>query len=190
MASFFRELMATASETTPIKYLNPSKEIVLDTETTGLVRGFDEIIKISIIDGDGNTLINELVHPYKQKEWKEASDINHIYPDDLIHAPYPHELIADVKGIIESADTIIAYNADFDLGFLKYWGIQTENKIVIDVMTEFAIEFGEWSSYFDDYKWQKLTTCADYYGYDFKPHDSMEDVKATLFCYKKMHENE
>lgn len=28
-----------------------------------------------------------------------------------------------------------------------------------------------------------------YYGYEFKAHDSLEDVKATLYCYKKMEED-
>ena len=59
-----------------------------------------------------------------------------------------------------------------------------------DVMLEFAPIYGEWSSYHESYKWQKLTTCAKYYGYEFKAHDSLEDVKATLFCYKKMIEKE
>lgn len=30
--------------------------------------------------------------------------------------------------------------------------------------------------------------CAEYYGYEFKAHDSLEDAKATLYCYKKMEE--
>ena len=41
-----------------------------------------------------------------------------------------------------------------------------------------------------DYKWQKLTTCAAYYEYKFNAHDSLEDVKATLHCYKCIMEEE
>lgn len=37
-------------------------------------------------------------------------------------------------------------------------------------------------------KWQKLQTCAAYYGYagDGAFHDSLEDVRATLYCFYAM----
>ena len=34
----------------------------------------------------------------------------------------------------------------------------------------------------------KKRECAEYYGYEFKAHDSIEDVKATLHCYRKLTE--
>ena len=37
-----------------------------------------------------------------------------------------------------------------------------------------------------NYKWQKLSKAAAYYGYKFKAHDSLEDVRATLYVYNKM----
>lgn len=57
-------------------------------------------------------------------------------------------------------------------------------------MLEFAKEYGEWNEYFGDYKWQKLSTAASYYGYKFKAHDSLEDVRATLYVYKKLQSQE
>lgn len=42
---------------------------------------------------------------------------------------------------------------------------------------------------YGDYKYQKLSTCAEYYGYDWgndTAHDSLADCKATLFCYNAM----
>lgn len=86
--------------------------------------GEDEIIQISIIDGLGNVLINELVHPYWKKSWSEAARVNGITPDRVANAPYPHELIPKVKGIFAAADLLIAYNNQFDLNFLEEWGIQ------------------------------------------------------------------
>lgn len=41
---------------------NPSKMIVFDIETTGLDAEKDDVLQISIIDGNGKTLINEYVH--------------------------------------------------------------------------------------------------------------------------------
>ena len=96
----------------------------------------------------------------------------------------------DIKGIFEAADLLIAYNNQFDLSFLRRWGISDSGKEQYDVMLEFAQEYGEWNEYFGDYKWQKLSTAASYYGYKFKAHDSLEDVRATLYVYKKLQAQE
>lgn len=37
---------------------------------------------------------------------------------------------------------------------------------------------------------QKLVTAANYYGYKFKAHDSLEDVKATLYVFNCMESGE
>lgn len=41
-----------------------------------------------------------------------------------------------------------------------------------------------YSAYKGGEKWQKLTTAAKHFKFDFSAHDSLEDVKATLHCYK------
>ncbi|MEE0832754.1 MAG: 3'-5' exonuclease, partial [Lachnospiraceae bacterium] len=139
---------------------------------------------------NGKTLINEYVHPYWKKDWAAAARVNGITPEMVKDAPYPHDLIPKVKGIFEAADLLIAYNNQFDLSFLRRWGISDSGKEQYDVMLEFAQEYGEWNEYFGDYKWQKLSTAASYYGYKFKAHDSLEDVRATLYVYKKLQAQE
>lgn len=56
-------------------------------------------------------------------------------------------------------------------------------------MTEFAEIYGEWNDARDDWKWQKLTTAAAYYGLSFEgtAHDSLADAKMTAAVYKEMH---
>lgn len=178
------ELMRNAINIKPIQCENPSGIIVFDTETTGLNFFHDEIIQISIIDGDGNELLNTYVKPYWNTEWSMASEINHIYPETVASAPYAHELIPIVRGIFASAKTLVAYNNKFDLMMLKNWGIDVRpDQVNYDVMLKFAEIYGEWNESFGNYKWQKLTKAAWYYGYIFDAHDSLEDVRATLAVY-------
>lgn len=167
---------------------NPSRMIVFDVETTGLSPQEDEILQISIIDGDENILINEYAHPIRKIAWTDAQKINGITPEMVEDAPFPYDLIPTVKGIFQSADLLVSYNGSFDLAFLKAWGICPKDKKHVDVMREFAPIYGQLDEKYGNYKWQKLTTCAAYYGYDFQAHDSLEDVKATLYCYKKIQE--
>lgn len=165
-----------------------SKKIVFDIETTGL-SAYDEILQISVIDGEGSVLINSYVKPYTFLEWKDAERINNISPEMIKDAPYLHELVTDLQRIFYSAKTWIAYNGNFDLSFLKCIGIRpNEDTIIEDVMFDFAEFYGEWNDYFQSFKWQKLGNCASYFGYEFNAHDSLEDVKATLYCYNKLNE--
>lgn len=160
--------------------------MVFDIETTGLNFVEDEILQFSAIDGDGNILLNTYLKPYLKKEWTGATRIHGITNDIVEKAPYPHEVIPIVRGIFDSANKLITYGGDFDMTFLKAWGLNLCEKEHYDVMLEFAPIYGEWDEYHGDYVWQKLTKCAAYYGYKYKAHDSLEDVKATLYCYQQM----
>ena len=166
-------------------------EIVIDTETTGLNADTDELLQVSIIDSQGNTLFNSYIKPLYTDNWNKAMAVNHITPETVATAPNILEVKQEISRIINSAHTIIGYNVDFDLGFLSNIGIRNENAAIVDVMEDFADIYGEWSEQYGCHKWQKLTKCAEYYGYDWGTdiaHDSLADCRATLYCYKKMKE--
>ena len=166
-------------------------EIVIDTETTGLNPYDDELLQVSIIDVQGNTLFNSYIKPLYTDNWNKAMAVNHITPETVATAPNILEVKQEISRIINSAHTIIGYNVDFDLGFLSNIGIRNENAAIVDVMEDFADIYGEWSEQYGCHKWQKLTKCAEYYGYDWGTdiaHDSLADCKATLYCYKKIQE--
>jgi len=161
--------------------------IVLDTETTGLSATNNTLLQISMIDADGNLLIDSYVKPTKDHytgkkftSWKIASRVNKITPDKVENAPSWNEIKDDVQHIIDDADEIIGYNIPFDLGFLESHGINIdENKKIIDVMDLYEAMYCK----------VKLTEAAEHYNYDTSSaHDSLEDVKMTLHVYNKLKE--
>lgn len=165
------------------------KYIVLDTETTGLNSSEDELLQISIIDNQGNTLFDEYIKPLFNKCWDNAMAINGITPDMVSDKPNIIEYKKELNSILNSTDVIVGYNTQFDLSFLSSVEIENKNAKVVDVMLDFAPIYGEWSENYGCYKWQKLTTCADYYNYDWgedNAHNSLSDCRATLFCYQQL----
>lgn len=164
--------------------------IVIDTETTGLSSDYDEILQLSIIDNNGNTLYNQYFRPQNCNEWEQAQAVNGISPDMVKDCPSIAAELPKIQAIFSSVRKIVGYNTFFDLDFLLAGGVDiAEDTEIVDVMRDFAEIYGEWNDYFGNYKWQKLTTRADYYGYDWgddTAHDSLSDCRATLYCYNQM----
>ena len=163
--------------------------IVIDTETTGITDS-DEILQLSIIDGEGGVLFDSCFRPRAHIEWPEAEAINGISPADVVDCPTMASCKDSIQSIIDNADIIIAYNAAFDLNVLKRQGLCIPaDTVVIDTMLLFAEIYGDYSEYHGNYRWQKLSLCADYYGYDWgndTAHDALADCRATLYCTQKM----
>lgn len=159
--------------------------IIFDLETTGLNPGTDEIVQISIINENQDVLLYSLVKPDRATEWPAAQQVNGISPDMVKGAPSIYDLAPKIYAIFEKEDCLVTYNGAFDLAFLENF-IPEKQYLHYDVMRLFAPIYGEWSDHYDSYKWQKLSTCASYYGYEFNPHDALEDCKATLHCFNSM----
>lgn len=168
-----------------------NKYIVLDTETTGLNAAEDELLQVSIIDNEGAVLFDSYIKPTQHTEWAEAERINHISPDMVADSPTIEEVISEINDILKRYDKIVGYNVRFDADFLKHNGAEFLNTAeYADAMKMFAPIYGEWNDQRGSYKWQKLTTAAGYYGYNWSAHEeahnSLGDCYATLYVYKKL----
>lgn len=161
----------------------------IDFETTGLKAGEDEVLQVSIIDENYNVLLNAYCRPNNKESWEDALAVHGITPLMVANELPFERYVPTVLDILSRADYVIAYNYAFEDRFLRAYGIEVSREKWFDPMLTFADIYGEWDSYHGNYKWQSLTKCATYYGYEFKAHDSLEDVKATLYCYKKMGED-
>ena len=166
------------------------KILCFDVETTGLSREEDEILQLSIVDGTGKTVFNEYIKPTRHESWDGAEAIHGISPSDVVDKPTIEEYRDTLNDIFKDVQLLVGYNnIYFDNAFLKEIGIQIpEDAKMYDVMLKFAPIYGEWNEMRQDYKWQKLAKCAEYYGFhgDGQFHDSLEDVRATLYCFNSM----
>jgi len=172
------------------------KVISYDMETTGFDPQDDDILQLSIVDGDGNELFNKLFKPTKKNEWPKAAAVNGITPERVQDCPAFQAWTGQVQEIFDQADVVVGYNQrNFDDRFLKANGIKIDPaKENHDMMLEFAEAVGEPNPYpkgFNKtpYKWQKLGQAADFYDYDWgneHAHDSLADARATAYVYQQM----
>lgn len=170
-----------------LQNIDPKNIIVFDTETTGLNVGGsrrDEILSLAIMNLNGDVLFNDLVRPAERKKWPKAESINGISPAMVKDKKTLLERRNEIEPIFKSAKLYVAYNAEFDLGFLRAAGLDIPNHKTFDVMKEFANIHGEWNERHEEWAWCKLEDCAAFYGcLNFGAHDALSDVKATAHCF-------
>lgn len=77
--------------------------VVLDTETTGLKVGYDELLQVSILNGKGETLYNGYLKPVWRETWEEAERVHHITPANVADASTIDEEIATIGSLLRSA---------------------------------------------------------------------------------------
>ena len=185
---------------------NTMSTIIIDTETTGLSHRNDEVLEISIINQDGDILLDTLIQPVKKTEWPEAQAIHGISPEMIkaSNAPTLQALAPTIANIINESDQVVAYNVAYDKPFLNdAFGLTPITSGmplgVIEVlcgtgspipwvcsMEKFAEAYGEWDERRDQFKWQKLTTAAEHVGHVWQgdAHRSLADCQATLSVWK------
>ncbi|QNA88969.1 DNA polymerase III subunit epsilon [Massilia sp. Dwa41.01b] len=99
------------------------RQIVLDTETTGLnPRTGDRVIEIGCVELVNRTLTGNNFHRYinPERDSDEAALAVHgLTTEFLSDKPKFHEIVEELREYIQGAEVII-HNAPFDLGFLNH----------------------------------------------------------------------
>lgn len=113
-------------------YWNEYPLVFLDIETTGLSPWQHEIIEFGAVRVEkGSTReFQELVRPEKTPS-KEIIDLTGIEPEELEKARPLDEVWPEFIDFIDGA-ILVAHNAGFDIGFLRFWGEKTGKPLPLD----------------------------------------------------------
>ena len=100
-----------------------SRQIILDTETTGLeTRDGHRIIEIGCVEMIDRQLTGNNFHVYLKPDREidaEAMAVHGITPEFLADKPRFEDIVDDLMAFLTGAELII-HNAPFDIGFLDY----------------------------------------------------------------------
>ena len=158
--------------------------IVLDIETTGLSFRTEKITEIGAVRVKNGEIVDtfetfvnpEIPIPQRIVEItnitddmvKEADTIDKVMPKFL-------EFIGDLK--------LVAHNADFDIGFLKY---NAEN-LGLEMNNEYIDSLALSRQLYPEFKKHKLGILAEKFGIDVEnAHRALDDVKTLFKVFKKL----
>lgn len=157
--------------------------LCLDTETTGLDSSTDEVVSLSVINGNEDVLFDHLVKPVYRRCWPNATRINGIAPRDVMHEKPLSDYLVKLSGLATSCHLLIGYNLEFDLALLECCGCCAFSGLdSFDVMAGFSFAHGTWRGHSAP-RWYRLSACANYYSISYEPHSSLEDARATMRCF-------
>lgn len=98
----------------------------------------NDLVKITIIDDDGNILLNTYAYPCNDS--KKAWDITLFYYNipsvEIDHAPNIDIVIDNIRDIVTSADNIVMYNVNKIRNYFQKWGIAPIT--IIDASARFS----------------------------------------------------
>lgn len=130
--------------------------VYLDTETTGLHGAY--LVEIAVLSRHGGAMIDTLVKPPVPCE-SGAEWVHGITSSMLEDAPTFPEIYRRLQEILSDRHVVI-YNSSFDTEILNnccdYYELPRLKFTTSCAMNQYAAYFGEYSSYWGNYKWQKL----------------------------------
>ena len=167
--------------------MNTDACVYLDTETTGLEAGYDEVVAIAIVDADGTPLVDSLVRPEHRTSWPDAEAVNGIGPADVAGAPTLAELAPAIEAAV-GGRRVVMYNADFDLDFVGH--LLAGKADWHCCMIAWAEHAEVWSHYWQDLEWHKLVEAAAAvdFAWPATPHSALADALATRIVWLYLHD--
>lgn len=178
------------------------KQLVLDTETTGLyvdaMENPDRLIEIAAIEVVGGVPTGKKFHAYVNPGRScspEAFNVHRI-PDDFLAKQKPFEAVAqELLDFVEGYEIII-HNARFDMGFLNTQLAEIGFKTISDVAKDIVCTLELDKAIYSDYKSHKLDSILDRFnlkaGLDEREkegHNALLDCKLLAEAYKCMIED-
>lgn len=160
--------------------------LCVDTETTGLDPEKDEVLQLSLVDGNGNVLFSSYLKPATRRRWPKAQEVHGITWVMVKDAPTMHEVRDEVQALIDASELIVGYNVSFDQSMLRATGISFGTRLMYDVMDDYAQVWGRWSDRKGDYLWAKLGEATRRFGIPLDAHDATDDAKATAKLFYAM----
>ncbi len=157
--------------------------LFLDTETTGVRFGFDDVIDIGIVDGTGLIILDQLVKPAVAIP-ADAEAVHGISNRAVATAPVIDRIWPALARLIDGK-ILVSYNADFDRRMLGDAGARRGLEPLAPArwdcaMEAFAAFNGQLSHHRPGFRWINLGLAARLLGLEQPMHRAVGDATLCL----------
>ncbi len=168
--------------------MNPEKinAVVIDLETTGLMKKTDRIIEIGALkirEGEVVDTYQTLLYPgFPLRE--ETVQITGI-TDDMLRGKRSFSQAADELLAFLEEDVLLGHSIADDYAFLKKAFVDAYPKgFTFDREGIDTLKIAR--AFLPAEQKKTLSAACSYFGYDFHPHRALDDARATFFLYQKL----
>lgn len=171
------------------------KLVVFDTETTGLqIEGVnpDEAVSLGLASKSGDILMDTLLRHAKRSSPDALRVHGHTWEATRDAPRLPavwDEFKQHVDGKAILCYCVNNYDAKILINTCFTHGMPTLDlrRRTVQALGPFAMFYGEWNEYYGNYKYQSLTTAANFFGIDTTgAHGAPADCLMTLGVVKAM----
>ena len=157
--------------------------LYVDTETTGVRFGQDDVIDIGIVDGAGRVIMDQLVRPVVAIP-ADSEAVHGISNRAIVTAPRLAELWPQLSTLV-AGRVVVSYNASFDQQMLSHAasrrGLTHLEPARWDcAMEAFAAFNGQFSHHRRGFRWINLETATRMLGLDAPQHRAVSDAMVCL----------
>lgn len=154
----------------------------IDFETAYWGRG--NACALGIVVSDEEKVLDEwytLIRPYSLTFDEGCSEVNGIYPEDVLDKEELPYFFEEIKKRIQGA-LVFAHNANFDMGVLGD-GLDLYDLPLIPFKYGDTVPLSRvlWK----DLDNHKLNTVAEHLGFDFHHHQALDDARACAFIVRE-----
>ncbi len=158
-----------------------------DSETTDL--DYARFVEVAAIDQDGNVLFDQRINPHAEIA-AGATNVHGITRGMVAECPTFREVFLELRNVLHQRRWVI-YNVAFDakvmvaelknlFGGENDWAqIKGKPHCAMEMYAQF---YGEYSSYWGNFKWKKLTLACEEFGIEVNEpaHSALGDCRRTL----------
>ncbi len=169
---------------------DPKRVLFFDMEMTGVFER-DEVLSVSVMNGEGEPLFESLIHPVRNKRWKRTEQIHGITPDMVKDAPTFAEITPRLRAILSGADHLVAYGTATDFMHLcRICRSREEREQMRSKLIDCAAEF---SHYVAEHEiglvHQSLGDAMTHFGLSWEglAHTSAADTAACRLVFSQLY---
>jgi DNA polymerase-3 subunit epsilon len=167
--------------------------VVFDTETTGLSpENGDEAVSLGLVSKSGDILLDTLLRHSKRSRPEALRVHGHTW-EATREAPRLAKILPELRRLTSGKSILCYCVGNFDANIListcsaHCMPTLDLRRRTIQALEPFAQFYGEWNDYRQNYKWQSLTTAAQFFGIDTAgAHGAAVDALMTLKVVQAM----